>query len=151
MTPPNSGRIAAFGSASLLVGFSLWHMFQFRVPFPFWDMIRVEAFLDDHFDRGWNLAGLVTITQNEHRPVFPLLWWIADHAWFASTGVLVIVFDAALLAGISVLWMGWMRSATRPGSRRIALMTAVAVVIFWPAPESRSACMSGALRGGRLM
>ena len=126
-------RLAACLFAAGAVGFSVWHMFAYRLPFSFRDMIDIERFIEAESQRGWSISGFFAIVQNEHRPVFPLFLWLADHAWFASDGVLVIAVDAALLGVTSLLLAGWMRSATQPGFRRIALMTAVPVVIFWPA------------------
>ena len=115
------------------MGFSLWRIFAFPVDFPFWDMIVVERFIEDGFALGWTLPRIAATKLNEHRPVFPMLLWIADHAWFASRGIAVLAFDDVLLGATSVLLMRWMRNATAPGFRRVALTLAVPVVLFWPA------------------
>ncbi len=132
----SSLRVVSVGACLLVaiaLGFSLWQAFAFRVPIPFWDMIAVERYIEDQSQLGWSLHGLVAITQNEHRPVFPLLLWIADHSWFASTGITVLVVQVSLLAVMTALLMRWMRGVTQPGFRRVALMTATPLVLFWPA------------------
>ena len=59
-----------------------------RIPFPFWDMIGIEAYLDGHpspsiFDLYRD------IRDNEHRPIVSFLFYILDRNVFGDSGALL--------------------------------------------------------------
>ena len=82
---------------AVAVGFVVWHMIEYRVPYPFWDGVDIDLFVGERFLPDWNLHTAFHFIHNEHRPVFPLHIWTIDHVRFASEGLSVIVFDAILL------------------------------------------------------
>ena len=72
---------------------------EFRIPFPFWDMIGFVSFLDD-VPRP-SILDLYHFRPNEHRPIVPFLFYLWDHNSYGDSGAVLypaIMVSNALLA-----------------------------------------------------
>ena len=73
---------------------------QFRIPFPDWDMFGVVSFLD-HVPRPSILDLYNLFHDNEHRPIVPFLFYLWDRNSYGDSGAVLypaIMVSNALLA-----------------------------------------------------
>ncbi|MGE0566055.1 MAG: hypothetical protein AB7G15_02050 [Alphaproteobacteria bacterium] len=125
--------VLAFAYAAAGVGYVVWRMLKYRLPYPYWDSVAVDLFVGERFLPGWGLQTALQFTVNEHRPIFPLYIYAADHSWFASDGAAIIALNALLLLFVALLIAAWMRGSGPLTIQRVVLMAAAPVAVFWPA------------------
>jgi len=128
-----------FGGASLIalaaVVCSIIEVFACRDHAPWWDYVNVESYLNGPvLGHGFDLKAAIGIAVNEHRPVFPMIFWIVDHVFFNSNGLFLTTINLLLTGAIAaVLGMVLWRCQGLVLVAKVAFLLLTAVALFWPA------------------
>jgi hypothetical protein len=101
--------------AALLFAMMIDHaafQWQMRTLFPFWDMVSIVRFLDLKADPDI-LYLYHHVRDNEHRPIFPFLFYIWDRRATGDTGD--ILYPAIMIANamLAVSFMGYVFAKAR--------------------------------------
>ena len=103
---------------------------EFRIPFPYWDMFGVVSFLDD-LPRPSILDLYRFFHPNEHRPIVPFLFYTWDHNSYGDSGAVLypaIMISNALLAASL---FGILAVRRKFGIALKMLFTAIVVLSFF--------------------
>lgn len=85
---------------------------QMRTLFPFWDMVAIVRFLDVRADPDI-LYLYQNVRDNEHRPIFPFLFYIWDRRATGDTGE--VLYPAIMIANamLAISFMGYVFARAR--------------------------------------
>lgn len=104
-----------------------WH---YRYVFPFGDAITIEIFIRYLWNPA-NPLSLFTWYGNEHRPVFPLLVFIADHYLNGAGGEIPLVLSLLCNAALVGFTLAVDRTQ-RFESKTVVIAVATSAIVFWP-------------------
>ncbi len=124
--------VAGIGTAAAYVAWCLLKVIEFRDVVPRWDMIGVEWFIDVRFLHDPSLFTAFAFHDNEHRPVFPLYIFLADHVFFGSHELSLVICSLVTVAGIAFITARRIGGAIQDPARRLAFWLLVPCVLLWP-------------------
>ena len=115
-------------AAAVTVATTLFAVYRLHVPLPYWDEWSTIVDFRRFAEGRYGLADLAA-QHNEHRLLFPRLFFFADEQLFALSGVLDATVTLSLQAVNATLLIAWTaRSVARPASRALLAGFVVAML-----------------------
>jgi hypothetical protein len=130
------GSVVALAALPVLaaVVYSIIAVLTNRLRAPFWDMVPLEIYINERvLKHGFDLRAALTLADNEHRPVFPMIFWIIDHVLFNSDGLFLIIVNLLLMTAIATMVGTMAVRAGVPFVPEVAFLLLSALALFWPA------------------
>lgn len=115
----------AAGTAAVTVA----AVYRLHVPLPYWDEWYTIAHFRHFAEGGYGIADLAA-QHNEHRLLFPRLFFFADEVLFGFSGVLDATVTLVLQAVNAALLIAWMRCLVARAAHRALLAGLVVVLLF---------------------
>jgi hypothetical protein len=104
-------------------------VYRLHVPLPYWDEWYTIAHFRHFAEGGYGIADLAA-QHNEHRLLFPRLFFFADEVLFGFSGVLDATVTLVLQAVNAALLIAWMRCLVVRAAHRALLAGLVVVLLF---------------------
>ncbi len=102
------------------------------LPFPFWDGVSVAHFLDQpRVGLMSHISAAITFGDNEHRPIFPMIFWILDRSLFDGPGPFTLTVMFVLCLAICLMLASLFQRQTS-SIGYAAVLAAVAAMIYSP-------------------
>jgi hypothetical protein len=130
------GSVVALAALPVVaaVVYSIIAVLTNRLRALFWDMVPLEMYINERvLNHGFDLRAALTFLDNEHRPVFPMIFWIIDHVLFNSDGLFLIIVNLLLMTAIATM-VGMMGlRAGVPFAPTAAFLLLAPLAMLWPA------------------
>ena len=126
--PAAAAALLCAGAAGT-VAVTLAAVYRLHVPLPYWD----EWYTIDHFRRfaeGQYGFEDLAAWHNEHRLLFPRLFFFADELLFGLSGLLDATVTVLLQAANAALLIAWMMRLVSPPAQRALLAGFVVLMLF---------------------
>jgi hypothetical protein len=130
------GSVAVLAALPVLaaITYSIIAVLTNRLRAPFWDMVPLEIYINERvLSHGFDLRAALTFPDNEHRPVFPMIFWIIDHVLFNSDGLFLIIVNLLLITAIATMVGRMALRAGVPFVPALAFLLLVPLAMLWPA------------------
>gem|GEM_PF-5685368 len=120
-------------AAAGIVAHSVFSAFYFMHPFPYWDMVSVQAHYFQCQEQGQPLRFLTTFFKdNEHLNLFPMTLYYLDNVLFQARGVFLIACTLVMNALLAVvLALAAARCARGDPWTLAASASLFAALLFW--------------------